>query len=324
MNRAILKARLCVLSIAVCSFFYSPQSKAQSVFSQNGNLEAGIGLGPMFFLGDLGGSAGTGRGFIKDIDLPLTKLATSAYLSYHPNEWLNFRLALNHGVVEGNDAQAPNKGGDEIYRINRNLHFKSHIWEAYVAAEVYPTVFLERYDGLKGKLRPYGVIGIGGFRFNPKAKDNNGNWVALQPLRTEGQGMAEYPDRKPYSLFQLEIPMGLGIKYYVTDKMYVGLELLHRQLFTDYIDDVSKNYIDPIHFDTYLSPDQAALAKQMHYRQLNNTPGSNPGNSEGVQRGDPKDNDSFFSTLLKVGIRFNEGDTPNKRARKQLRCPVFY
>jgi hypothetical protein len=100
--------------------------------------------------------------------------------------------------------------------------------------------------------------------------------------------------------------------------------LLHRQLFTDYIDDVSKDYIDPIHFNTYLSPTQAALANQMHYRQLNNTPGSNPGNSEGVQRGDPKDNDSFFSTLLKVGIRFNEGDTPNKRARKQLRCPVFY
>ncbi len=287
-------------------------------------MEFGIGVGPMFFLGDLGGSPGVGRGFVKDVDFSLTKLATGVFLSYHPNEWLNFRVALNHGVVEGDDAETTLKGGREISRYNRNLHFKSHIWEAFVAAEVYPTVFFERHDDLKGKLRPYGLIGIGGFRFNPKAKDNNGNWVALQPLRTEGQGMAEYPDRKPYSLFQMEIPMGLGIKYYVTDKMYVGLELIHRQLFTDYIDDVSTNYIDPIHFDTYLTPANAALAKQMNNRQLNINPGSNPGRIEGVQRGDPKDNDSFFSTLLKVGIRFNEGDSPNKRARRQLRCPVFY
>ncbi len=287
-------------------------------------MEFGIGVGPMFFLGDLGGSAGIGRGFVKDVDFSLTQLATGVFLSYHPNEWLNFRVALNHGVVEGDDAETTLKGGRERSRFNRNLHFKSHVWEAFVAAEVYPTVFFERDDELKGKLRPYGLIGFGGFRFNPKAKDNNGNWVALQPLRTEGQGMAEYPNRKPYSLFQMEVPMGLGVKYYVTDKMYVGLELIHRQLFTDYIDDVSTNYIDPIHFDNYLTPANAALAKQMNNRQLNNNPGSNPGRIEGVQRGDPKDNDSFFSTLLKVGIRFNEGDSPNKRARRQLRCPVFY
>ncbi len=71
--------------------------------------------------------------------------------------------------------------------------------EAYVAAEIYPTVFFEQYDGLQGKLRPYGLIGIGAYKYNPKAK-LDGQWVELQPLHLEGQGMAEYPERKNINL----------------------------------------------------------------------------------------------------------------------------
>ena len=86
-------------------------------------------------------------------------------------------------------------------------------------------------------------------KFNPKAK-LDGQWVELKPLRLEGQGMAEYPDRKEYNLIQMEVPMGFGFKYYLKENMYVGLEVLHRQLFTDYIDDVSTSYRDPIVFAT--------------------------------------------------------------------------
>ena len=64
------------------------------------------------------------------------------------------------------------------------------------AVEFYPTVFMEQYEDLKGKFRPYGIIGVGVYHFNPKTQDKNGNWVALQPLHTEGQGFPEYPDRK--------------------------------------------------------------------------------------------------------------------------------
>jgi hypothetical protein len=276
----------------------------------------------MFFLGDLGGSAGVGKRFIKDLDFPLTKLSKNLYVNYYPAEWLGFRAALNHGTLEGDDAQAPNKGGAEEDRLLRNLHFKTSVLEGYIAAEIYPTVFLEKYDGLQGKFRPYGIVGIGMMKFNPKA-ELDGQWVALQPLRLEGQGMSQYPDSKPYKLMQKEIPMGFGFKYYMKENMYIGLEILHRQLFTDYIDDVSTGYIDPVYFDSYLSAADAAKAKRLFYRGNYTDPISRPDVIQSYQRGDPTENDAFFSTILRFGWRLN-GDNETSRQRRQLRCPVFY
>ena len=267
----------------------SQRSYSQSITSGTGKLELGLGFGPMFFLGDLGGSAGVGKGFVKDVDFPLTKISKMIYANYYPAEYLGLRLAFNHGVLEGNDAQTPNKGGAEVDRLQRNLSFRTSVIEGYLAAEFYPTVFLERYDGLRGKLRPYGLIGIGLMKYNPKTKDVDGKYVALQPLHLEGQGMAEYPDSKPYKLLQKEIPMGVGFKYYVTDNMYVGMEILHRMLFTDYIDDVSADhYIDESLFATYLPAAQAAQAQRLYYRGTysNNNQAVNVQN---LQRGDPKD-----------------------------------
>ncbi len=291
-------------------------SYSQSITTGNGKFEAGFGFGPMFFLGDLGGSAGIGRDFLKDVDFPLTKISKTLFANYYPAEWLGFRLALNHGVVEGDDAQAPNKGGRETSRIKRNLSFKSSVMEAYVAAEIYPSVFFERYDGLQGKLRPYGLIGIGAYKFNPKAK-LDGQWVELQPLHLEGQGLI--PGKKDYKLTQAEIPMGFGFKYFIKENMYVGMEVLHRQLFTDYVDDVSTTYPDPVIFNA-LPPADMAKARRLYYRGVVG-PGSRPYVNE--QRGDPTDNDAFFSTILRFGWRLN-GNDPNSMARRQMRCPVFY
>ena len=307
-----------LLALNICSL----RSSSQSITSGNGKVEIGLGFGPMFFLGDLGGTAGVGKPFVKDVDFPVTKLGKSLFLNYYPAEWLGFRVSLNHGVVAGNDSEAPNKGGAEVDRLERNLSFKSSVLEGYIAAEIYPTVFFEKFDGLIGKFRPYGIIGVGMMKYNPKAMLDN-KWVALHPLRLEGQGMAEYPDRVEYKLVQKEIPMGLGFKYYLKDNMYVGMELLHRQLFTDYMDDVSTGYIDPSLFDAYLPAADAANAKRLYYRGTYIGATTRPGDIQTYQRGDPTENDAFFSTILRFGWRLN-GNDPNSRARKQMRCPVFY
>jgi hypothetical protein len=194
--------------------------------------------------------------------------------------------------------------------------------EVYAGAEIYPTVFIERYDGLLGKLRPYGVIGVGAFHFNPKT-NYGGKMVELNPLRLEGQGMEEYADRKEYSKIAYEVPMGFGAKYYIKEKLYIGMEVLHRKTFTDYMDDVSTTYIDPNLFDKYLTPQQAGIAKQLHYRELS-AQTRTPTGIDGEQRGDPKQNDSFFSTLIKFGWRLNDWNSPSGRASRQLRCPSFY
>lgn len=310
------------------SFFAS----AQSITSGNGKYEFGLGLGPLFFLGDLGGNYGEGTTLVKDVNLPLTKMAKGIYANVYPTEWLGFRVAANHGVLEGDDAHTNTKGGAEQYRKDRNLKFKSTLLEAYFATELYPTYFLEKFDGLTGKLRPYGLLGIGMIKFNPKGEYFNSNgsseWVYLKPLRLEGQGMKEYADRKEYKLTSIEIPMGIGAKFYIKENMYVGMEILHRKTFTDYIDDVSTNYIDAQHFDPsfgYLNAEQATMANQLYYRQ-NFMPGgtlTRPG-FVGEQRGDPTENDSFFSSIFRMGWRLNDKNSAGGRAARQLRCPSFY
>src|SRR5258706_2054335 len=127
MKKLLLTWRAIALSLIL--FSTQIHSSAQSVGGSK--LEIGVGLGPLFFLGDLGGSRGYGTTFVKDVDMPLTKLCKGFYLNIEPVEWLGFRLAGNIGVLEGNDAQAPNKGGDEVSRLLRNLSFKSNMIEGY-------------------------------------------------------------------------------------------------------------------------------------------------------------------------------------------------
>ncbi len=314
MRPSVPGVRVAVLFCLFFTTFFS--SRAQSV--AYGKVEAGVGIGPLIFLGDLGGNLGKGSTLVKDVNLSVTNVAKGAYINWHPAEWLGFRAAFNTGRLEGADSLINDKGGMETYRKVRNLHFRAQMSELYLAAEFYPTVFFERYDGLKGKFRPYGLLGIGMFRYNPQtlyySPNGTSRWVDLQPLRTEGQGMDEYPDRKQYKLTQMAIPMGFGAKYYVTDDFYVGLEVLHRKTFTDYVDDVSTTYINPDLFDKYLTPQDAVVAKQVYFRGYNAA--ARPDN--GAMRGQKKNNDSFFSSLLRFGWRLYRDETP-----MNMRCPSF-
>jgi hypothetical protein len=315
-------------SVLICLILIlSYRGQAQSISTGNGKFELGLGIGPMFFLGDLGGSQGVGRTFVKDVDFPLTKISKGIYFNIYPSEWMGFRIAGNLGYLEGDDAEAPNKGGAERFRLQRNLKFRSKLSEAYAAVEIYPTVFFEQFEGLTNKLRPYGIVGFGIYHFNPQgeyyASNGSSQWVDLKPLRLEGQGMAEYPERKEYSLTQKAMMLGGGFKYYLGESMYVGFEILHRKTFTDYIDDVSTEYIDPRLFDVYLDPNQAQIARQLEFREnLYNPATSRP--YINTQRGDPKENDAYFSGIVRVGWRLNGSNSPNRNARRQLKCPVFY
>ena len=64
------------------------RSSAQSITTSDGRFEIGLGLGPSFFLGDLGGTRGVGKTFVKDVNFPLTKFMKGLYVSYYPSEWL--------------------------------------------------------------------------------------------------------------------------------------------------------------------------------------------------------------------------------------------
>jgi hypothetical protein len=290
------------------------------IIAQDGGpySELGITVGPSNFLGDLGGNLGKGTKFLKDNNIELTKVNFGAHFSHYPKDWLGVRFAINFGKLAGDDNVISGKGGLEEARLGRKLSFRSAYQEAILVAEIFPTVFLEEDPtDTYHKIRPYGVIGAGVFHFNPQAQDPaTGQWVNLQPLRTEGQGMPNYPDRKPYKLIQMNIPMGIGLKYWVSDNTSLGLEVIHRKTFTDYIDDVSTTYINPADFTAYFAsnPGQAAQAARLADKS-----GNNPNYSPGKQRGTPNNNDSYYTVGFKLGFRLGSTNS----YRNSTRCPVL-
>ncbi|MEO6723504.1 MAG: hypothetical protein ABIN67_24265 [Ferruginibacter sp.] len=294
-------------------------------------VEAGLNFGPTFFLGDLGGHKGKGTTFIKDINLQLTKIMKGAFIAVYPNDWLGFRLAAQYTYLAGRDEIINAQGSDELFRKQRNLDFKTNMFEAYVAAELYPLMLMYGYDPeYNPKYRPYIFAGAGMFTYNPKGTitDQNGNvtWHELAPLHTEGQGFDEYPGRKPYKLTQMNIPFGGGIRYMATERLNLAFELLYRKTFTDYVDDLSTDYIDPNLFDKYLSAADANIARQISDKAFTSYVAGSPRLEPGYQRGNPKNNDSYFSFVLKIGVRLGEiyNSSFERSAAKQARCPARF
>ena len=139
---------------------------------------------------------------------------------------------------------------------------------------------------------PYIFGGLAVFHFNPYTYDQQNNKVFLKPLSTEGQGLPGY--EKPYSLTQLALPFGGGIKYNISDNFRIALEVGLRKLFTDYLDDVSTNYPDL----NLLRPRAAYLS----YRGDELKPPV-PFPGEGAIRGNPKVKDNYYLLMIRVSYR---------------------
>ena len=158
------------------------------------------------------------------------------FARYNIGKHFALRSTFIYGAVSGDDKYYNN--------APRNLSFKSNISELSFTAEIN----LLPYHAYKFKniFTPYISFGIAGFHFNPKA-EYDGTWYDLQPLGTEGEGIAGYPAK--YSLFGISIPVGGGLKYRLktsnNDFITIGAEFSIRKTFTDYLDDVSStDYVD--------------------------------------------------------------------------------
>ncbi len=232
--------------------------------------EYGIFGGTSFYMGDIN----TSKVFYR------TQPAFGIVYRYNLDPHWAFRLNALYGTVEGFDADFGN---------TRNLSFKSPIMEFSALIELN---FMQYFTGSKShRFSPFIFVGLGIFSFNPQAQytDENGNtnWHDLQPLGTEGQGLVAYPDKKPYSLTQVSIPFGIGFKFGISKTVCIGLEWGMRKTFTDYIDDVSGTYIDPIYISAERGKIAAALADRTieltdpitGSKMLQHQPGESRGNS---------------------------------------------
>lgn len=265
-------------------------------------MEFGVTGGIMNSFTDLGGKKGAGKNFIKDLRWKPARAAFGGYVMANYKDVLGMRLEATFGKVVGYDSILKNVASSTFGRYERNLSFESRISEFHLGLEFYP-LNLKNHDTDEepSRLSPYGTLGVGYFSFDPQAK-LNGQWYSLQPLRTEGQGFKEYRDRKPYKLHQINYTLGMGLKYELSPLFNIRVELLHRILTTDYLDDVSTTYIDPNLFYSYLTSSQAAIAQKLYNRKGELNP--NDDTAIGDQRGDPKDKDAYFTMMVKFGFVF--------------------
>jgi hypothetical protein len=69
-----------------------------------------------------------------------------------------------------------------------------------------------------------------------------GNEVRLQPLGTEGQGMPGFDSK--YNLMSAGLSLGGGAKIKISETINIGFESSLRRTLTDYLDDLSGNYVN--------------------------------------------------------------------------------
>lgn len=292
------------------------QADAQRWF-RTSSLEFGLMGGMSHYSGDLTNSYFEGKGF---------KPSVGIITRYSPGELVTFRLSAQYGSLEGRDDWYE----DQEDPARRNLSFRSDLWDFTGALEVN----LRRMEARqKSGVYPYVFTGVSVFRFNPEAQfiyesggamdrylgtgpqggriydqlaDRDGEFVELQPLGTEGQETTEFNEKERYALTQIAIPLGGGLKFKLNHKWTLGVEYGARFTFTDYIDDVSGTYVDPIRLNSQYGPMSAALSMR--------SPEFDAANLEGTARGNPDRNDVYG--LLGISLTYRlYGNRPN--------CPTF-
>ena len=270
-------------------------------------FELGGSVGLMNCLTDVGGRSGLGKPFVKDLNIGNNQFNGSIYFMATYKEKIAIRLEGTFGRVKAYDSILKEVKSTSQGRYERNLNFRSKISEISLVAEFHPLFIFIDWMGTDRDppyFSPYLAAGIGFFSFNPQSKSRNGQYVDLQPLSLEGQGFPEYPSRKPYKLSQISFPVGAGLRYELGPSLNLRAEFLYRILATDYLDDVSTKYIDPSAFASNLSGADLQNAILLASNQRTNT-GSNSvefRKSEGGIRGNPKNNDSYFTFNIKIGF----------------------
>lgn len=267
-----IKAYLLCFFIHVCCITTRVHSQQQ--------IQGGISVGGINYEGDLAPSS-----FLASLSQSHIDLGAFAYLKV--NDWLSLKINYHHGSISGSDALTHDEG-----RMSRNLSFRSPIDELSTSGTFY---YLSKFTQ-KSIIKPYLSLGIGVFRFNPQA-ELNGQWYPLQPLSTEGQGLKNFPNRKPYKRIQISFPIGAGIQVALDRRTALIFDLSFHKTLTDYLDDVSTTYV-PLED---LIKEKSELAAQLSNRILSSNGRANSYNMSG--RGNPKNKDWYM--IGSVGIVAN-------------------
>ncbi len=198
-------------------------------------------------------------------DISFTRPALGLSFTHRFGPRYSLQAQFMYGTLKGSDVESADLTDQDNgkYRYYRNLSFRNRIKELSVVA--YFDLFENDATYIsRVKWTPYVYAGVAGFLHNPQAQTSAGEWVDLRPLGTEGQYSTLDPTDanfgiKAYSKIQVAIPFGIGARFRLNEVMDLWADLGFRYTFTDYLDDVSKNYVD-------LGVLNSDLARSMSYR----------------------------------------------------------
>jgi len=280
--------RIPILFLFFCSPFLA--FAQQEAISQEG--EFGIGIGAAHYFGDLNTRARLNR----------PKPAATAFFRKNFGNYIALRVGASFAKIGYSDIYNTH---NEFMR-RRNLSFNSNVWELALQGDFNFYRFMPGDPDFR--FTPYVTLGVSVFNYDPYAYLADQKYF-LRPLGTEGQGDTSYPDRKAYSSMAFAIPFGVGFKYALNERMNIGFEVVHRFTNTDYLDDVSKTYVDPAIFRP--NPDGTPSAAQLLSDRSYET-GALIG-SKGVQRGVSTNKDQFATAIiyLSFNLQSYKCPTPN-------------
>ncbi len=227
-----------------------------------------------------------------------TKLNIDGGLQMQVYRNLHLRANILWFQLEGNDVEADDDG-----RAKRNLSFRSNNFELSFTGTI--SLFDDGYRYYQRKnINPFLSFGLGVTWFNPAAK-LDGTWYLLRPLKTEGT---------KYGPFTVVIPFGAGMKFKASNFINFAIEGLYRITFTDYLDDVSTNYIDQSSFSDPLASSLADRRPEI----------SLPPRPAGNKRGNPNQKDGYFILSLKGEYYIPYGKLFKAKKRKgKIKRPKF-
>ena len=196
------------VTLLITTFF------STTLFSQTKGLSVGATIGAANYQGDL-------------VDAPLfylseTSFGAGIYGRYQFNDKFAARLQYSYGKLSGDDA---NHSNTELN--NRGFSFTSTISEVAIMAEILP------FSSDGSSINPYIFAGAGMNFFDATPISDGKAAGATLALFTDDL------DALPNNESSFGIPIGVGIRFGLTDKIRLGAEIGFHATFSDYLDGIS-------------------------------------------------------------------------------------